>query len=163
MTSVNTAEIRDRRPLRFKSIDEVLADIDRIVAADTAGKLRRTGNWTAGQVFGHVAAWINYAYEGYPMKPPPFFIRWILRAKKGTYLRAGMPSGVRIPGVANGTFALDPLDTKEGADRLRRALKRLQSGEANKFDSPAFGRMSVDDRIALNLRHAELHMSFLHP
>lgn len=159
---VNTANISDRRSLRFATIDELLADVDRVVAADKAGTLRRTGNWTAGQVFGHLATWINYAYEGFPIRPP-WFIRWILRMKKAAYLRDGMPAGVRIPRVPNGTFGTEPLGTEEGAKRLRSALLRLKSGEPAKFESPAFGKMPLDERIALNLRHAELHMSFLHP
>lgn len=158
---VNTAKVESRRALRFSTIDDVLKDIDGIVAADQAGTLRQLGNWTPGQVFGHVAAWLNYSYDGYPIKPPPWFIRIILRMKIKKYMRDGMPAGVRIPGVANGTFATEPLSTGEGAERLRRALQRLQSDEPAKYDSPAFGEMSHADRIQLNLRHAELHFSFL--
>lgn len=153
----------ERRKLNFATIDDLLAEVERVVAAERAGKLRRTGNWTAGQVLGHLAAWASYGYEGYPMKPPPFFIRWILRAKVKKYLREGMPAGVRIPGVPNGTFAIDALSTEDGATRLRQALRRLKSGEPCKYDSPAFGPMSHADRIALNLRHAELHLGYLHP
>ncbi len=158
---VNTAQVRDRRALRFSSIDDVLKDIDAIVAADQGGTLRQLGNWPPGQVLGHVAAWINYSYDGYPVKPPPWFIRIILRMKVKKYLRDGMPVGVRIPGVENGTFATEPLSTAAGAERLRRALQRLQSNEPATYDSPAFGAMSHADRIQLNLRHAELHLSFL--
>ena len=61
----------------------------------------------------------------------------------------------------DGTVGIEPLSTAEGADRLRRALTRLKRGEPAKFDSPAFGLMSHDDRVQLNLRHAELHFSFL--
>lgn len=162
MTTINTAKVSDRRRPRFTTVDELLADVDRIVAAERAGTLRRTGNWTAGQVFGHLATWINYAYEGFPFRPP-WFIRWILRKKKAVYLRDGMPAGVRIPKVQNGTFGTEELSTDEGAARLRRALLRLKSGEPAKFESPAFGTMSQEERTALNLRHAELHLSFLHP
>jgi hypothetical protein len=153
----------DRRKLTYTSIDDVLADVEKIVAADKAGKLRCTGNWTAGQAMGHVAAWANYAYDGFPMGKPPFFIRWILKFLKGKYLREGMPSGVRIPKVDNGTFATDKLSTDEGAARLRKSLARLKSNEVAKFDSPAWGKMPNEERLALNLRHAELHLSFLHP
>jgi hypothetical protein len=158
---VNTAQVRERRALRFSSIDDVLQDIDGLVAADQAGTLRPLGNWTPGQILGHLAAWANYSYDGYPFKPPPWFIRIILRMKVKKYLRDGMPAGVRIPGVENGTFGTERLSTSEGAERLRRALRRLQSGEPAGHDSPAFGAMSHADRIQLNLRHAELHLSFL--
>jgi hypothetical protein len=159
---IDTAKTQDRRKLRFESIDDVLADVDRIVAADKAGKLRRTGNWTAGQAMGHVAAWANYPYDGFPMGPPPWFVRIILRFLKKKYLREGMPAGVKTL-VENGTFGIDVLSTDEGAARLRKALTRLKSGEPAKFDSPAWGKMPDEERIAINLRHAELHLSFLNP
>lgn len=160
---VDTAKVHDRRKLRFNRIEDLLAEIDRIAAADKAGNLRRSGNWTAGQTFGHLASWITYGYEGYPFPPPPWFIRWILRLKVKQYLKDGMPAGVRIPKVDEGTYATQELPTDAGADRLRQALRRLNSGEACRFESPAFGPMSHEDRMALNLRHAELHLGFLHP
>jgi hypothetical protein len=159
---VDTAKVHDRRRLRFGSIDEALADIDRIVDADAAGTLRRTGNWTAGQVFTHVAAWINYGYDGYPLGAPPWFIRIILRWQLKKYMRDGLPAGVRIPRIDGGTLGAEPLTTSDGADQLRKALRRLASDEPVRYDSPAFGPMSHEDRIQLNLRHADLHLSFLH-
>jgi hypothetical protein len=161
--TVDTAKVADRRKLRFDRIDDVLADVDRIAAADKAGRLRRTGNWTAGQTFGHLASWITYGYEGYPIAPPPWFIRWILRRKVRQYLKEGMPAGARIPKVEHGTLATQDMPTDAGAERLRQALRRLSAGERCPHDSPAFGPMSHEDRVALNLRHAELHLSFLHP
>ena len=159
---IETGKVQDRRKLRFQSIDELLADMDRIVIADKAGALRRTGNWTAGQAFGHLASWLNYAHEGYPNRPP-WFIRAFLRLKKKKYMRDGMPAGVRIPGVAEGTFATQRMSTEQGSQALRQSLLRLKSGEPAKFESPAWGPMNLEDRIAMQLRHAELHLSFLHP
>jgi hypothetical protein len=53
------------------------------------------------------------------------------------------------------------MPTVAAANRLLAALRRLQSGEEAKFDSPGFGAMSMADRVQLNLRHAELHLGFL--
>ncbi len=159
---VDTAKVQDRRSVRFETVEDALADVGRIVAADNAGTLRNSGNWTAGQAFGHVAGWINYAYEGFPLQTP-WFIRIILRMKLKKLLREGMPAGVRIPKVPNGTCATDAMSTEDGAARLRQALKRLASDEPTKYDSTAFGPMPNEQRFALNLRHAELHLSFLHP
>jgi hypothetical protein len=119
------------------------------------------GTWTPGQILGHLAAWIEYGYEGYPMNPPPWFIRLFLRWQVKKYLQRGMPSGVRIPKVEAGTYGTEAMPTQEGAERLRSALVLLQRGEPTKYHSPAFGPMSHEDRIELNLRHAELHLSFL--
>lgn len=159
---INTKRVQDRRKLRYNGIDDLLADIDKIVAADKAGKLRRTGNWTAGQAMGHLASWIGFAWEGYPLKPPPWPIRFLIGLKRKRYVQEAMDAGVHIPGVANGTAATDAISTEVGAQRLRQALMRLKAREAPKFHSPAFGEMEYDDRVGLNLRHAELHLSFLH-
>jgi hypothetical protein len=157
---VNTANVQ-RRKLCFETIGDALAEIERIVAAERSGALKHVGNWAPGQIMGHVAAWINYSYEGYPVRRPPWFIRVILRWLVKKYLRDGMRPGVRIPGIEGGTVGIEPLSTAEGAERLRRALERLASDEPARYDSPAFGAMSPADRIQLNLRHAELHLSFL--
>lgn len=163
MTTVDTSKTVEHRALHFNSIDEVLAEIDRIIAAEKAGTLRRTGNWTTGQVFGHLASWINYAYEGYPGKGPPWFVRIMARMMKKSFLYKPSRRGFRMPGAAEGTFGTEVMSTDEGARRLRQALTRLKNREPVRFHSPAFGRMTDDERIAGHLRHAELHLGFLQP
>ena len=158
---VDTRNVTSYRKLRFDSIDDCIAEVSRILAANGTGSLQSCGNWTPGQIMAHVASWIEYGYDGYPIGSPPFFIRWILRLRLRQMLRKGMPRGVRIPGVKDGTVGMEGMTTPKAVERLLSALKRLQEREAAKFDSPAFGRMSHDDRIQLNLRHAELHMGFL--
>ena len=158
---MSDSESTGRRALRLETIAQLLQEIDRIVEADKAGKIQTLGTWTPGQILGHVSAWIEYGYKGYPMKPVPWFIRLILRRQLKKYLKQGMPAGVRIPRVAEGTYGIEPLPTEQAAKRLRLAIGKLQQREPAMFDSPAFGPLSDDDRIQLNLRHAELHLSFV--
>ncbi len=63
--------------------------------------------------------------------------------------------------MKGGTVGMEDVDTGEAARRLLAACEKLKSAEEATFDSPAFGAMSREDRIALNLRHAELHLGFL--
>ena len=119
------------------------------------------GNWTPGQILSHVAAWIDYAYDGYPMKPLPPWIQWGMRFVMRKLIRDGMKPGVRIPGIKGGTTGADTIPTEEGIERLRNSFARLSGGEAARFRSPAFGKMSPDETVALTLRHAELHFGFL--
>jgi hypothetical protein len=158
---VDTGRAKGRRSLRFESIDQVLAEVDRLVQADRAGRLRRLGNWTLGQTLGHLATWAEYAYTGAPLKPP-FFIRWILRLRKQKFIWGPMRAGVWIPRVAGGTLGTDPVPLEEGLGRLRRVLGRLQS-EAPTAPHLIFGQLTHEESIAINLRHAELHLSFLVP
>lgn len=159
---IDTSRVSDRRSLRFASIRELLADMDRIVASEKAGTLRRTGNWTAGQTFGHVATWITFAWNGFPFRLP-WRYRLVLRWKKKSLLQRGFHPGERLPGAAGGTYGTERFELEDGAARLRDALKRLESGEPSLFADPAFGWLTRDEEIGMALRHAELHLSFLHP
>jgi hypothetical protein len=161
MQAIDTRRVTNRRRLRFETIDDLIAEMDRIVEADGEGRLRANGNWTPGQILAHLAAWIEYGYTGYPLQPPPWIVRQILRWQIKKYLRDGMPAGIRIPRVEGGTFGMDEMATPAAADRLKQALLRLQHDDPAPFDSPGFGPMSHADRVSLNLRHAELHLGFV--
>ncbi len=155
------SKVTPRRKLEWTSLAEVLAELDRIEAAETAGKLVAAGTWTPGQILTHLAAWIEYGYEGYPIKTPPLPFRWLLKWMLPGMLKRGMRPGVRIPGIKEGTTGQENVSTIDGLRRYRAAIQRLNQGEPCQYDSPAFGPMSTADRIRLNLRHAELHLSFL--
>jgi hypothetical protein len=156
---VNTRNVTRRR-LRFETIDDLLGEPDTIEAADARGKIAATGNWTAGQIPAHLAAWIEYGYDGFPISAPPLPIRWLLRLMLSGMLRNGMRGGVHIPGVKGGTTGADDVPLQEGLLRCRSAQARLKI-EPAKYPSPAFGPMSEEDRIRLHLRQAELHLGFI--
>lgn len=152
-----------RRALRFANLAEVRAEVDRLAAAARAGTVRTTGNWSVGQVFGHLAAWIDFAYDGFPAGlNPPWFIKFLLKFRKKSFLYGEMPVGVRIPGQAQGTKATEELSLEDGYARFTRALERLER-TAPTQPSVIFGPMTHAEWKALNLRHAELHLGFLHP
>lgn len=158
-TAVKTQNV-PRRKLRFDTIDDVLADLDRIEVAQQAGHLRVTGNWTPGQILNHLALWILYAYEGFPMKAPPWLFRPLLRMFFRRAIRKGLKPGLHIHGAPGGTYGIEDAPFDAALARYRTALSRLRS-EPAKFESPGAGPLSDDDRRKLNLRHAELHLSFL--
>lgn len=148
-----------RRKLRFDTIAELRSELARIEAEERAGRLTTTGNWTPGQIFGHLAKWIDFAYDGYPMTPPGW-VRVLGRMMKPFILRMPMPAGVRIRGAPTGTFAHDPLPFVDGLAGLRAALERLES-VAPTLPSPMFGRLSHDAWKRLHLNHAALHLGYL--
>jgi len=159
--AVDTAKVAERRILRFESIDEVLAEVNRLGEAERAGRLKHVGNWTLGQTLGHLAAWVEYAYTGAPLKVP-ILIRWILRLRKQKFLYGPMRAGAKIPGVEGGTLATEPVPLEESLPRYRSALQRLKK-ETPKAPNVIFGTLTHEEWIALNLRHAELHLGFLIP
>jgi Protein of unknown function (DUF1569) len=161
MTTATKSGQQPYRKLRFNSIADVISELDQLAELEKKGLLRTSGNWTAGQIMAHLAAWIEYGYDGYPIKSPPWFIRWFLRLRLPKMLESGMPRGVKIPGIPGGTIGADDIPTDQGIARLRKAFQRLEAREEVAHDSPAFGKMSHDDRIRLNLRHAELHLGYI--
>lgn len=160
-STIDTARVVGRRVLQFHSIDEALADVDRLVETERAGRLKRLGNWTLGQLLGHLAVWAEFSYTGSPLKPP-FFIKWILRLRKRSFFKGALPVGVKIPGLEGGTLGTDLLPTDEAHARLRRVFERLKV-EAPTVPNTIFGPLTHDEWIAINLRHAELHLGFLVP
>jgi hypothetical protein len=152
---IDTSKI-DRRKVRFSTPADLHADVAKLVAADRAGTLTACGNWTLGQALGHLAAWVSFSFDGYPIKPP-FFIKWILKRRKHQYLNVGLPGGVHIPRVKGGTVATDVLTTDEGVRRFSHQWARLEKGKPTQ-KSPIFGDLTHEEWIQLNLRHAELHL-----
>ena len=160
-TPVDTGKVTGRRTLRFESIDELRAEVDRLAASEREGKLRALGNWTLGQALGHLATWAEYSFCGAPLKPP-FLIKLILRMGKKKFLNGSMRTGVRIPKVPGGTLGTDDLPLDEALTRYRTALDRLRR-ESPTAPNVIFGPLTHEEWINLNLRHAELHLSFFVP
>ena len=158
---IDTSKVKKRRELRIETIDACLAELERIADGDRQGQLKTLGNWTAGQNLSHLAAWIEYGWDGYPMNKPPLPIRLVMRFMLGRILKKGMAAGVKIPGIEGGTLGAEEMETQVAMERYRAALDRLKSGEPANHDSPAFGKMDHAKRVKLNLRHAELHLGFL--
>lgn len=150
-----------RRRLRFETLHEAIAEAERIAAAEREGRLTCKGSWTPGQALGHLATWINFGFDGYPITATPEAAAKS-QARKPTALREGLFAGVRLPGIPSGTAGVEPLPTDEGLRRFRGACERLENGTPT-HSHPYFGAMTRDEWFLLHLRHSELHLSYLHP
>lgn len=159
---VNTKK-SEYRKLRFASGHDVIAEAERIVAAERAGTLRRTGNWSVGQNFGHLATWIEYAMDGYPpsVSPPPL-VRFAMKFLKGRFMKGPLPRGIKISNLPGGTLGQEEMATADALERLRRAWTRLMATPPT-VPNPLFGPMTHEEWIKSHLRHAELHLGYLHP
>jgi hypothetical protein len=156
--AADPGHVPGRRLLHFSSIDDVMAEVERLAEAERTGRLRRLGNWTLGQALNHLACWAEYCYTGTPLKVP-FLVKWLLRLRKRKFLFEPMRSGVRIPGVEGGTLATEPRSLADGLERIGRVMERLRAESPTKPHS-IFGRLSNEEWIASQLRHAELHLGF---
>ena len=156
-TLVNTKKVADRRTVRYANYQELLDDAARVAH----GPHRVLGNWSAGQVFRHIATVMNSAIDGAPFRVP-WYIRWPARLLKKVVLGRPMPAGFKLPPDAAAQLVPPETSAEEGLDLLRRAVGRL-AAETQRAPSPVFGPMTREEWDRLQLNHAALHMSFLVP
>lgn len=164
-TAVDTKKA-DRRGVEIESVEDLLADLDRLESAEGAGTLRTTGNWSAGQVLQHCARTWAAAIDGFPaeMRPP-----WWLKAgarlmfKKRAVAGETAPPGIKLPPEAAAILPEEGVTFAEGLGELRAQIGRTQGGERFNQPSPIFGKMTHEEWQKLQLGHCRLHLGFLHP
>jgi Protein of unknown function (DUF1569) len=160
--SVDTKRTADRRRVSLGSLDDLRGEARRVVAAEREGRLRRSGNWTLGQTLGHLAFWLNSVFDGPPGPKPPLFVRILGPILLKRMFLKGLPPGFRMPKVEAGTYGLDLMTADEGERRLLASIDRLERGTPPERHV-ILGRLTKEQWIQMHLRHAELHLSFLHP
>ena len=62
--SIDTAKVAGRRQLHFNTIDDIVADVDRL----SQGKVRTLGNWSPGQILKHLTVPMVWCLDGAPVK-----------------------------------------------------------------------------------------------
>lgn len=155
---IDTGKVAGRRQVHYESLDDVLADAERL-----AGVPHRTlGNWSLGMISKHIATALDMGIDGnVPGIPGPLrpIVRMLLLNKM---LASGMPAGRKLP--QKPARVLMPSDTsdQEGIDLLRKSIARWHSNSTRK-PHPFFGQLTPEQWDRLELRHAELHMSFVVP
>ena len=71
--TVETKKVRGRRKVRYESLDEFLTDAER----HAQGDVRAIGNWSAGQIYEHLARAFDGSIDGVGfMMPAP--VRWVM-------------------------------------------------------------------------------------
>jgi hypothetical protein len=156
--AINTKAVQGRRTLHFTSLDEVVADAEKLVASPDTKML---GNWPLDQLLTHLAAAINGSIDGMPGQAP-WFVRLAAPLIKGHVLKRGMQAGFKLPKEVEPKFFPSTASKDAALDTLRRAVARVQN-ERMTARHPAFGAMTHDEWMTVHLRHAELHLSFAVP
>ena len=151
----NTKKVTGRRPLRFHSLDEIVADAEALAS----GPIQPLGNWSAGQVFDHLARSFSIPLSGVIL-PIPWYIRCGARLLKPYILRAKMSAGIRLDGESAAALVPEPISTEQGLAHLREVVARWKVKTTLPVHS-IFGSLTDEEWTQLQLRHAELHLSFL--
>ena len=157
--TVNTAKVGGRRTLHFADFSELLAEAERLSNAPC----RTLGNWTTGEILHHLALAANGAFDGFGGFKAPWIVRYgIIPFIKNRFFTKTMPAGFQLPKRATGILPQPEISPQEGLDRLKQALARFSS-EIPQHEHPALGKLAFQEWVALTLRHAELHLSFIIP
>lgn len=154
---VNTAKADGRRKLDYASLEEVLADADRL----SSGPVRVLGNWSAGQIFKHLALAYNGSIDGFTMTFP-WPLRMVARIFKKKLASGAMPPGYSLPSEGAKAMTPAPTTTEAGLADLHTAVARLRR-ETHRATHPMFGDLSKEEWDQIHRKHASLHMSFLVP
>lgn len=154
---VNTAKVEGRRTVHYASLQEVLADAERL----SSGDAKTLGNWSAGQIYRHLARAFNGSIDGFKATFP-WYIRLMAGLFKKKLIAGAMPPGIKLPPNFARTVIPEPTSVEEGLAELRAAIARLEQ-EPHRAKSPVFGNLTKEEWDRIHLNHAQLHMSFLVP
>jgi hypothetical protein len=146
-----------RRPLKFKTPEELNAELDRL----QTGKYSKVGNWNLPQACRHLSATI----EGNLIPPPsdePTAEETAMKQKFfGMVMGAeGMPENLPIGNPA----LIPPEDCSEAeVERLKNAFKTLAAVPHKCIKVGRCGPVPLAELTELHLAHCAHHLSFLIP
>ena len=148
----------ERRELSFASLDEAVADAERLAS----GEVRTTGKHTFGQILEHLARTHDMATGKIEAPRPPLFIRLLMPLIKSSIIKDVKP-GYKLPAKAEAFFWPDQeFAVPEALAHLKESVERFNSvGPLPKH--PIFGKLSLDKATELNRKHCAMHLSFVHP
>jgi hypothetical protein len=155
---VDTGNVTGRRALQFNSLDEVVAEAERL---SDCSDVELLGNWSLGQIFQHLGDAMAMAIDGSDYKPPFFFKIMGPLMRKGM-LNKSMRAGFQLPPGMHALIPSEDTTTESGFKALRQNAERLKNEELQPRHV-VFGKMTREDWNKLHLRHAEMHLSFAVP
>lgn len=146
-----------RRPLHFRSLADILADVE---ALDSQQR-RTLGRWTDAQIVEHLAISVDMAFDGYGFRAP-WPVRMLVRLIKNRVLTGPMRAGFRLPRRGAAMLPQPDATWEDAVTHLSRAIARFDS-ESPDHPHPVLGRLTRMEYELLAMRHAELHLGFIVP
>ena len=153
---MHTATESTQRKLHFSNNDDIRADIENLLA----NGFETRGNWTLAQILEHMARAIDASFDGFDFTVPWFARTFIGPLMKKKFISETMPAGYKFKQPTN---IVPPTDTdqEQALDNYLAALERLE-GAAPTQKHPFVGKLNHEQWKQLTLRHAELHLGFVH-
>lgn len=153
-----TTSSNQRRIVVYSTLQDFLDDVRQLVETEVI----TVGNWSFAQILEHLARAIDSSIDGFS-----FHSSWLVRTlvaplMKNRLLTTPMKPGFILPQRANSYLPQADIGLDSAREHLETATQRLATTTPNAAH-PFLGRLSDREWLALHLRHAELHMSFVVP
>jgi hypothetical protein len=143
-----------RRDLTFASLDDVMPEVERLLAGHTT-----VGRWTLGQICNHLASALRLTLEAPPSPAEPTREQ---RVARRLYFRSGrFPDGMEAP-----VRVLQPqpgLDAATETEALREAIARFASTTGPFPAHPVLGPLTREEWIRFHSLHCAHHLGFVRP
>jgi hypothetical protein len=154
---VDTKRVIGRRTVHYNTFDDLLADAERLAVSQT----KSLGNWSLGQILKHLSLSIDMMIDGgeFSLPAPVRFVMRLLMKKR--MLSRTLSPGFKLPKKAS-RFIPPPTSTEDGLRMLRAAVQRVK-GTSQRGLHPAFGKLTKHEWDEFQLRHCEMHLSFIVP
>lgn len=159
VAAIDTTKVTGRRELRFNTYDDLLADAERMAALEVT----TLGNWSYPQILDHLAKSLNKMIDGpgFMLPMPMRFIMRLTMMKK--MVNEALDPGFKFPASVAKEFTPSPeVELHAALESLRAAIDRVKS-DPTRAKHPAFGAITTEEWDQFQLRHCEMHMSFVQP
>jgi hypothetical protein len=142
-----------RRQLKFSSVDEIVPDLDRLMAGH-----QTVGKWTLGEICNHLSKVFIGSVDGFANKAPlllrvtiaPFIFRHILKTEQ-------MAEGFNTPAEM---MPGPGLDDRAEVEALRAAVRLYLANPNPVAEHPFFGKIGRNGWDRLHRIHCAHHLSF---
>jgi hypothetical protein len=144
----------ERRDLAFASLDDVMPDVERLLAGHAA-----VGQWSLAQVCNHLATGIRLTLDAPSRFSDTTREQDIARRR---FLHHGkFPEGMAAP--LRVLIPEPDLDARTEADSLRDVIARFAAFAGPFPAHPRLGALTRDEWIRFHCMHCAHHLSFLVP
>lgn len=146
-----------RRTVRYSTLSDITQDAEQLL-----GSHHTVGHWTFGQICQHLAKTMNCTFDGFGFQAP-WFARWLIAPfVKNSLLIKPMRAGFKLPESGNALLPDNNVSAADGLRQMSAAIERY-AHETPTAPHPFLGKMASEEVVQFQLRHAELHMSFIVP
>jgi len=146
------------RKLTFSNLDEALAEAERLAAADHF----TTGHHSFAQILNHLAL-ANDMVTGRVIPPKmPLLVRLVMPFIRSKILNGPVKPGFKLPKKSESFFWPNrSLNVQDALASFRQSVDHYKKNGPLPVH-PVFGKATREQIDQMNLRHAAMHLGFVH-